>query len=158
MAAKKKARRSSVPAIEKPAIPATATSARRHRPSTKAAEVETPSERRRRAASARRKATTTGRGSKKALLEKSSAGHEDKRESPAEMTTDAKPRNVKADKNDKRSKGKSTHELESARPGKRPSRKSSRRGANHIKPDAQQHRQATREVRSAKNRHAMRGG
>jgi len=74
----------------------------------------------------------------------------------AEVDTDAVPKNAKADKNDKKSKGKSTHRLEAQAPGKRPSRKSTRRGANHIKPDAQQRRQTMRAVRSPKSRHAMR--
>jgi len=66
-------------------------------------------------------------------------------------------KNHKADKNDKKSKGKSTHELEAHAPGTRPSRKSRRGGANHIKPDSQQRRQTMRSVRSPKSRHAMRG-
>jgi transposase-like protein len=81
---------------------------------------------------------------------------EDKRESPNDVVTDAAPKNLSADKDSKKNKGKFTHELEAQAPGARPSRKSSRGGANHIKPDSQQHRQRTRDVRSAKNRHAMR--
>jgi hypothetical protein len=135
----------------------TATEARRHRPSSKQRPVETPSERQRRS-EARRAKTSTGRGSKKNVGAKPSTGREDKRESPEEVVTDAAPKNLKADKNDKKSKGKSTHELEASKPGKRPSRKSRRGGANHIKPDSQQRRQTTRAVRSPKNRHAMRSG
>jgi hypothetical protein len=122
----------------------TATAARRRRPTSKPAEVETPAERRRAA------------GGRKRTLAKTTAPREDKRDSPSETVTDAVPKNLKADKNDKKSKGKSTHELEAQPPGTRPSRKSSRGGANHIKPDAQQRRQTMRAVRSPKNRHAMR--
>lgn len=143
---------------DRPTLPRpTATAARRRRPTSKATEVETPAERRRAAASSRAKSKSkTGRRSKRGLEAKRSARREDKRESPSEMVTDAEPKNLKADKNDKKSKGKSTHELEAQSPGKRPSRKSSRGGANHIKPDSQQRRQTMRAVRSAKNRHGMR--
>jgi len=134
---------------------ATVTAQRRRRPTSKAIEVETPAEKRQAAASARRKAAT-GRGSKRALAAKARGRAEDKRESLADVVTDAVPKNAKADKNDKRSKGKSTHDLEARAPGKRPSRKSTRRGANHIKPDAQQRRQTMRAVRSPKSRHASR--
>ena len=136
---------------------ATPTAARRRRPTTKAAENEISSARTRAAASKHAKAAT-GRASKRPLDAKTGARREDKRESPKEMVTDAKPKNLKADKNDKKSKGKSTYELESRPPGKRPSRKSTRGGANHAKPDSQLRRQTTRAVRSPKNRHAMRGG
>jgi hypothetical protein len=138
---------------------ATATAQRRRRPTSKAVEVETPTERRRAAASAKSKAKT-GRGSSKGVLAtKARARAEDKRESLSELDdSNAVPKNAKGDKNNMKSKGKSTHELEARAPGKRPSRKSTRGGANHIKPDSQQHRQTTRAVRSPKNRHAMRGG
>ncbi len=127
----------------------TATAERRRRPTSKRIEVETPAER-------RPSKGAIGRGSKRALAEKARTRPEDKRESYADVVTGAAPKNVKADKNDKRSKGKSTHELEAHAPGKRPSRKSTRRGANHIKPDAQQRRQRMRDVRSPENRHDMR--
>jgi hypothetical protein len=107
---------------------------------------------------ARRAKAATGRGSKRGLAAKPSLLKEDKREDPNEIETNARAKNVKADTNDKKSKGKSTHELEASNPSKRPSRKSRRGGANHIKPDSQQRRQTMRAVRSPKNRHAMRGG
>lgn len=78
---------------------------------------------------------------------------EDKRESPADFETSAAPRNLDGD-----TKGKSTHALEATEPGKRPSRKSSRGGANRVKPDAQKQRQTTRAVRSPKARNASRSG
>lgn len=136
--------------------PATATAARRRRPSSKDPFVETIPERRAREARAARK--ESAQAAKRSLLAKTAARREDKRESPNDFDTNASPRNLKAEKNDKRSKGKATHQLESSNPGKRPSRKSSRGGANHIKPDSQQRRQVTRAVRSAKNRSAMRSG
>jgi hypothetical protein len=77
----------------------------------------------------------------------------------AKRKTNGRPKNLKkADKDDKTNKGKSTRELEASNPEKRPSRKSTRGGANHIKPDSQQRRQTTRKVRSPENRHAMRSG
>lgn len=132
----------------------TATAARRRRPTSKRTAVETPEERRRAAASSLAN-EKTGRGSKRQLLDK--PHREDRRDSPSQVDSDAVPKNRKADKNDKNNKGKSTHELEAHAPGTRPSRKSGRGGANHIKPDSQQRRATTRAVRSAKNRHGMRG-
>src|SRR5437764_170929 len=104
----------------------TATAARRRRPTSKAVVVETTEERRR-AAVARDAKKKTGRGSKQKLLAK--PHREDRRDSPSEVDTDAAPKNRKADKNDKKNKGKSTHELEAQAPGTRPSRKSRRGGA-----------------------------
>lgn len=73
------------------------------------------------------------------------------------MVTDAKPRNLNAaDKDSKKNKGKATHALEATQPGKRPSRKSTRGGANHIKADSQQARAVTRAHRSPQARHASR--
>lgn len=137
----------------------TTTAARRRRPSSKAREVESPSEVRRRATSTRAKAAATGRARKKALIAKSTArAREDKRESPQDVETTAVAKNLKVDKNDTKSKGKSAYELEASTPGTRPSRKSSRGGANRLKPDSQQRRQTMRAVRSPKHRNAMRGG
>lgn len=136
--------------------PATATAARRRRPSSKDPFVETLPEKRAREARAARKASV--QAAKRSLLGKTTARREDKRENPKDFDTNASPRNLKAEKSDKKSKGKATHQLEASNPGKRPSRKSSRGGANHIKPDSQQRRQVTRSVRSAKNRSSMRSG
>jgi len=76
---------------------------------------------------------------------------EDKREAPVEMETNARPMNVHAD-------GSGTHSLEASNPLKRPSRKSTRGGANRVKPDSQQQRQTTRALRSPESRHASRAG
>ena len=76
---------------------------------------------------------------------------EDKREAPKEMETNARPMNVHAD-------GSGTHSLEASNPSKRPSRKSTRGGANRVKPDSQQQRQTTRALRSPESRHASRAG
>lgn len=138
-------------------LPATSTAGRRHRPSTKARPVETPTERRTRMGS-RASRVKTGRGSKQALKKVASARREDKREDPKEMVSDAGPKNLKADKKGVKSKGKSTHELESQSGSAKPSRKSRRGGANRIKPDSQLRRRATRAVRSPESRHEMRGG
>jgi hypothetical protein len=59
-------------------------------------------------------------------------------------------------KNLRKDHDKATYELEASRG--RPSRKSTRRGANGVKPDSQLKRRQTRKVRSPQNRHAMRGG
>lgn len=76
---------------------------------------------------------------------------EDKREAPKEMETNARAKNVHAD-------GSGTHSLEASNPSKRPSRKSTRGGANRVKPDSQQQRQTTRALRSPESRHASRAG
>lgn len=137
----------------------TATAARRRRPTSKPTEAGKPAERRVTAREQRAGATpATGRGSKGGTAAKQRALREDKREAPSEVVTDAAPTNLNADRNDKKSKGKSTHSIEAHAPGTRPSRKSSRRGANHIKPDAQQRRQVTRAARSPERRHAERSG
>jgi hypothetical protein len=136
--------------------PATTTMGRRRRPSTKARAVESPSERRAKAARERSRATT-GRGSKKERERRVGARTEDKREAPDEMVTTAEPMNYGAERDNKKRKGKATHALEARTPGKRPSRKSTRRAANHIKRDSQQRRQTTRAARSPKRRHEAAG-
>lgn len=137
--------------------PATATGARRHRPSTRSS-GESREAQRKRAKLERRAAQATRRGAKGDVeASRGDLPNEDRREHPADMVTDARPRNLKsAERDDKKSKGKSTHALEATQPGKRPTRKSTRRGANHIKADSQQARATKRGVRSPKSRHAMR--
>jgi hypothetical protein len=74
----------------------------------------------------------------------------------------ARPRNAKNDAvragESKDQKGKATHELEASNPAKRPSRKSTRGGANHAKPDSQLKRRQTRAVRSPQARSQSRAG
>lgn len=76
----------------------------------------------------------------------------------------AKPRNAKKHSasvkagESKNKKGKATHELESSNPEKRPSRKSTRGGANHAKADSQLKNRQTRAVRSPKARSSSRAG
>lgn len=79
---------------------------------------------------------------------------EDKRESPKEMVTPARARNLK------RAAGKrnTANAIEATEPGKRPTRKSTRGGSNRAKPDSQQKRAQTRKTRSPKSRHASRAG
>lgn len=60
------------------------------------------------------------------------------------------------EKNLRKDHDKASYELEASRG--RPSRKSTRRGANRMKPDSQLERRQTRKVRSPASRHAMRGG
>lgn len=60
------------------------------------------------------------------------------------------------EKNLRKDHDRASYELEAS--SGRPSRKSTRRGANRVKPDSQLKRRQTREVRSPKARHAMRGG
>ena len=60
-------------------------------------------------------------------------------------------------KNLRRDHDKATYELESTSTA-RPTRKSTRRGANRMKPDSQLKRRQTRALRSPQSRHAMRGG
>lgn len=72
---------------------------------------------------------------------------EDKRMSNAD---EAEQKNLRKDHD------KASYELEASRG--RPSRKSTRRGANRVKPDSQLRRRQTRAVRSPKARQAMRGG
>jgi hypothetical protein len=135
------------------ARPATSTAGRRHRPSTRRPEVVTREEQQ----TSARGATGTAR-SKRGLRARAGLRREDKREDPNEMETSARPKNRAGDPGDKKRKGKATHALEAQPPSKRPSRKSTRRGANHIKPDSQQRRRKTRAVRSPEARHAMAGG
>lgn len=66
------------------------------------------------------------------------------------------PADAAPQKNLRKDHNKASYELETTDTSKRPSRKSTRRGANRIKPDSQLRRRATRAVRSPKNRHAMR--
>jgi hypothetical protein len=73
---------------------------------------------------------------------------EDKRMSKA---NEAEEKNLRKDHD------KASYELESTSTS-RPTRKSTRRGANRIKPDSQLKRRQTRKVRSPQSRHAMRGG
>ncbi len=131
--------------------PRTPTEGRRRRPSSKKKPVLKPEER-------SEKSSVTGRGSKRGLKSKIAVRKEDKREDPNQMVTSASPHNLGAERDNKKRKGKATHALEASAPSKRPSRKSTRRGANHIKPDAQQRRQVTRAVRSPKSRHGMASG
>lgn len=135
--------------------PATTTGARRHRPSTKT-DGESATAQRKRAKLQQRSVASTRRGAKgDVTAHRAGPSHEDRREAPADMVTAAKPRNLNsADKDDKKSKGKATHALEATQPGKRPSRKSTRRGANHIKADSQQARATKRAARSPQARHA----
>lgn len=135
-------------------LPVTPTAGRRHRPSTKGRNIVTASERRAQALLTR----SNQRKAKLAIKAKMRVLSEDKREPPDEMVTTAKPKNLGAERDNKKRKGKSTHALETQAPGKRPSRKSTRRGANHVKPDSQQRRRATRAARSPQNRHATASG
>jgi hypothetical protein len=60
-------------------------------------------------------------------------------------------------KNLRKDHDKASYELEASR-SDRPSRKSTRRGANRVKAASQLPRRQTRRVRSPRSRHAMRGG
>jgi hypothetical protein len=62
------------------------------------------------------------------------------------------------EKNLRKDHDKASYELEATAAGKRPTRKSTRRGANRQKPDSQLKRRQTRKIRSPESRHAMRGG
>jgi hypothetical protein len=62
-----------------------------------------------------------------------------------------------SEKNLRKDHDKASYELEATGTG-RPTRKSTRRGANRVKPDSQLRRRQTRKVRSPESRHAMRGG
>ena len=73
---------------------------------------------------------------------------EDKRMSEKD---EAEPKNLRRDHD------KASYELEASSKA-RPSRKSTRRGANRQKPDSQLKRRQTRKIRSPQSRHAMRGG
>jgi hypothetical protein len=81
---------------------------------------------------------------------KSKAGtmKEDKRMSRAD---EAEQKNLRKDHD------KATYELEATRTA-RPTRKSTRRGANRVKPDSQLKRRQTRKVRSPQARQASRAG
>ena len=124
--------------------PRTATEARRHRPSTKGTSMASKTSRSAKAARPVRKAAP-----KRVVLA------EDKRESTDEVETDARPKNLTKDGDGRKAKGRAVHALEARSPDQRPSRKSTRRGANGIKPDTQMRRETTRRTRSAKARHAM---
>lgn len=60
------------------------------------------------------------------------------------------------EKNRRKDHDKASYELEASKG--RPSRKSTRRGANRVKPDSQLKRRQTRAVRSPAARHASRAG
>lgn len=47
--------------------------------------------------------------------------------------------------------------MEGTAPGTRPSRKSTRRSSNHVKPDSALHQKAVSRTRSPTHRHVMRG-
>lgn len=80
----------------------------------------------------------------------------------AEATMDSAPNGEAAErataKNLKIDHGHATHAVEGSAEGTRPSRKSTRRGANRVKPDAAQHQKAVENTRSPSHRHGMRGG
>jgi hypothetical protein len=124
--------------------PRTATEARRHRPSTKTASTAKKNSRTAKAARPARKVAP-----KQVVLA------EDKRESTDEVVTDARPKNLTKGGAGRKAKGRAVHALEARSPEKRPSRKSTRRGANGAKPDVGKRREALRRVRSPKARHAM---
>jgi hypothetical protein len=114
--------------------PRTATEGRRRRPSTKA-----------------KKPVVATTAELKTVTKKPRMLREDKREAPQEMETNARAKNRHAD-------GTGTRGLEASNPSKRPSRKSTRGGANRVKPDSQQRRQQTRALRSPESRHSSRAG
>lgn len=89
-------------------------------------------------------ASTAVRGGAK---RKSGTVKEDKRMSSADETDE---------KNRRKDHDKASYELEASRG--RPSRKSTRRGANRVKPDSQLKRRQTRQVRSPQARQASRAG
>jgi len=113
----------------------------------------TPTEGRRRRPSTHEKEPAVAKAKPKTALKPAAPKlrREDKREAPVEMETNARSMNVHAD-------GSGTHTLEASNPLKRPSRKSTRGGANRVKPDSQQQRQTTRALRSPESRHASRAG
>ena len=132
------------------------TSARRRRPSSKPTKVVTEPERR--AAEARTEQRAKGkRLAGRTGTPKVDRLHEDKREARSEMVTDARPKNLKLAKNSRKDKGKAAYAQEASSPSKRPSRKSTRRAANHVKADSQLRRRSTRAARSSKHRAAMQG-
>lgn len=87
--------------------------------------------------------TAVGGGAKR----KAGTVKEDKRMSRADETDQ---------KNLRKDHDKASYELEASRG--RPSRKSTRRGANRVKPDSQLKRRQTRKVRSPQARQASRAG
>jgi hypothetical protein len=89
-------------------------------------------------------ASTATRGGAK---RKAGTMKEDKRMSRVD---EAEQKNIRKDHD------KATYELEASRG--RPSRTSTRRGANRMTPDSQLKRRQTRKNRSPESRHAMRGG
>ena len=112
----------------------------------------------RRGAQSRAKEMATGRGKTP-----SKTGENDN-DARARAQPDAKPRNARKANatvqpgESKNTKGKATHELESSNPSKRPSRKSTRGGANRAKPDSQLKNRQTRAIRSPKSRSQSRAG
>jgi hypothetical protein len=96
----------------------------------------------------RRRAPKANRPVRGGRSRKAGTVKEDKRMSSAD---EAEQKNIRADHD------KATYELEASSEA-RPTRKSTRRGANRMKPDSQLRRRQTRAVRSPERRHAMRGG
>jgi hypothetical protein len=96
----------------------------------------------------RRRSTSGSIATRGGAKSKAGTMKEDKRMSRAD---EADEKNLRKDHD------KATVELEASRTD-RPSRKSTRRGANRMKPDSQLKRRQTRKVRSPQSRHAMRGG
>jgi hypothetical protein len=96
----------------------------------------------------RRRASTGSTATRGGAKSKAGTMKEDKRMSNAD---EAEQKNLRKDHD------KATYELESSSKD-RPSRKSTRRGANRMKPDSQLKRRQTRKLRSPQSRHAMRGG
>lgn len=115
----------------------------RKRSKRKVKATKEPPIRERRRTTAAEGATATRGGPKR----KAGTMKEDKRMSEKD---EADQKNLRKDHD------KASYELEASRG--RPSRKSTRRGANRVKPDSQLKRRQTRKVRSPQARHDMRGG
>jgi hypothetical protein len=100
------------------------------------------------------KKKTSAKVKKASAARKKINAPEDKRESPREMVTAAKAKNLK------RAAGKrnTANAVEATEPGKRPTRKSTRGGSNRAKPDSQKKRAQTGKTRSPKARHSSRAG
>lgn len=128
-------------------------------PAQKSAQVKskqsrTQSARTKRGDDARDRNMATGRG--KATPSKTAETSKRRAQPTARPRNAAKDRSRPGDTKDM--KGKATYELESSNPAKRPSRKSSRGGANRAKPDSQLKRRQTRAVRSPSARSQSRAG
>ena len=115
----------------------------RKRSKRKVKATKEPPIRERRRTSASEGATATRGGAKG----KAGTVKEDKRMSSAD---EADQKNLRKDHD------RASYELEAS--SGRPSRKSTRRGANRVKPDSQLKRRQTRKVRSPKARHDSRAG